>query len=389
MADGVEVRGRSIRVYFRYEGKLCKEPFAGEPTPGNLERAERQAAIIRHEIQAGTFNYARWFPDSARVKEANFGHWIDLWLDIKRNELAPSAISSHESKIRCHIRRQWADRQAEDITFVEMQRWVQKKLMPKLHNKTVREIVAIVRQIYQLYRTTNQVAFDPTEGIVIRMPDDEDPDPFERKEIDAILGTPSPGREQELALIRFMIWTGPRVSEAIALAWEDVDLERGEVIFRRARVRSAYKVTKTKRSTRKLKLLKPALEALREQAERTKDLPAVEIEVTDRDNRTIRKQTVRFVFHNSHTDQAYSTADNMRNGWWNAHLRAAGVRHRGPNNCRHTFASQMLTSGVVPLDWIAEQMGHTSTAMIHKHYGTWINEDAADMTSLIERQLKL
>ncbi|WOC77670.1 site-specific integrase [Stutzerimonas frequens] len=389
MADGVEVRGNSVRVDFRWQGKRCKEPFPGPPTPGNLEKAARLVAIIKHEIQAGTFSYARYFPDSARVKEGTFGHWIDLWLDIKRNELAKSSMDGHESKINCHIRGQWGERQAEDISFVEMQRWVQKGLMPKLHNKTVREIVAIVRQIYQLYRTTNAVAFDPTEGIVIRLPDDEDPDPFERKEIDAILGTPSPGREQELALIKFMIWTGPRVSEAIALAWEDVDLAKGEVTFRRARVRSAYKVTKTRRSTRKVKLLKPALEALREQAERTEKLPKVEVETTDRDNRTVRKQYLRFVFHNSHTNQAYSTSDNMRNGWWNGHLKAAGVRHRGPNNCRHTFASQMLTSGVVPLDWIAEHMGHTSTSMIHKHYGKWISNDAADMTSIIERQLKL
>lgn len=389
MANGVEIRGNSLRLDFRYEGKRRKEPFPGLPTPGNIEKAERLVSIIKHEIQAGTFNYARYFPDSPHVKESNFGHWVDLWLDIKRNELSKSSMGSHESRIETHIRPQWGKRQAEDISFVEMQGWVQKVLMPKLHNKTVREIVAIVRQIYQLYRTTNKVAFDPTEGIVIRLPDSHDPDPFERTEIDAILGTPSIGREQELALAKFMIWAGPRVSEAIALAWEDVDLDRGEITFKRARVRSAYKVTKTRRSTRRLKLLKPALEALREQKERTKDLAPVEIEVTDRDNRTVRKQMVRFVFHNSHTNAAYSTADNLRNGWWNAHLKAAGVRHRGPNHSRHTFASQMLTCGVVPLDWIAEQMGHTSTAMIHKHYGKWIRNDAADMTALVERQLSL
>ncbi|MNF09535.1 Phage integrase family protein [compost metagenome] len=67
----------------------------------------------------------------------------------------------------------------------------------------------------------------------------------------------------------------------------------------------------------------------------------------------------------------------------------AKVRHRGPNNCRHTFASQMLTSGVVPIDWIAAQMGHTSTAMILRHYGKWINQDAMDITGIIEQQLKL
>ena len=82
MADGVEVRGKAVRVYFRFEGKLCKEPFPGEPTPGTIERATRQAAIIRHEIKAGTFAYARWFPDSPKVKSGTYSHWLDLFLDL-------------------------------------------------------------------------------------------------------------------------------------------------------------------------------------------------------------------------------------------------------------------------------------------------------------------
>ncbi|MFT5780659.1 MAG: hypothetical protein ACI9EB_000012 [Pseudomonas sp.] len=59
------------------------------------------------------------------------------------------------------------------------------------------------------------------------------------------------------------------------------------------------------------------------------------------------------------------------------------------NNCRHTYASQLLSSGAVPLDWIADQMGHTSTAMIWRHYGKWINQDGPDMIALLEHALKL
>lgn len=56
-------------------------------------------------------------------------------------------------------------------------------------------------------------------------------------------------RQQEINLSQYMIWSGPRVSEAIALAWEDVDLAAGSVEIRRARVAGQYKVTKTRRST--------------------------------------------------------------------------------------------------------------------------------------------
>ncbi|MEH8223425.1 site-specific integrase, partial [Aeromonas veronii] len=44
---------------------------------------------------------------------------------------------------------------------------------------------------------------------------------------------------------------------------------------------------------------------------------------------------------------------------------------------RHTYASQMLTAGV-SVERIARKMGLTSTAMIYRHYGKWIVEDAPD-----------
>lgn len=388
MADGVEVRGNRVRVYFRYEGELCREPIPGDATPENIAQAERLVGMINYEIKAGTFSYARHFPDSPRVKTNTLGHYIDLWLDIKRNELAPSGFRTYKSKAETHIRPVWGDMQADQIDHLDLQAWVQKVLMPKLHNKTVRDVVSHLRQIFTIYRTRNKTAHDPTEGIIIRLPDADEADPFDRKEIDLILAD-DPEHRQELNLAQFMIWAGPRVSEAIALAWEDVDLKAGTVKFRRSQVRSHYKVTKTRRSTREVRLLKPALEALEAQRRFTEQLPPVEVGVTDRDNKTVKRQKVRFVFHKTTTGAAWTSSDVLLKTWWRKHLADAGVRYRGPNNCRHTYASQMLSTGVVPLDWIADQMGHTSTAMIWRHYGTWINEDGPDMIGMLEHALKL
>jgi integrase len=66
-----------------------------------------------------------------------------------------------------------------------------------------------------------------------------------------------------------------------------------------------------------------------------------------------------------------------------------GVRYRGPGQCRHTYASQMLTTGVASIDWIAEQMGHTNGNIIRQHYGTWINEDGPDVVGMLQLALKM
>lgn len=388
MADGVEVRGSSLRVYFRYNGELCREAIPGGNTPANIRHARRLVEIIEYEIQAGTFDYARHFPDSPRLAENTLGHYLDLWLSIKKNTTAASTFRCYSSKAEVHVRPRWGKVQIDKIDHLDLQEWLQETLSPKLSNKTIREVISILRQVFRLYRTRKKVAHDPTEGLEVRLPDPEDPDPFTRSEIERILTTPT-DRTLELLMVQFMIWAGPRLSEAIALAWEDVDLKAGTVVFRRSKVRGAYRVTKTRRSTRKVRLLSPALDALRKTYALTRGGKPRTVEIVERDNRTRRSQRLHFVFLNTNTGEPHFSDFSVRDRFFKAHLNAAGVRYRGPGQCRHTFASQLLSTGVAPIEWIAEQMGHTNGNMIRQHYGKWINDDGPDVIGMLEHALKL
>ena len=232
------------------------------------------------------------------------------------------------------------------------------------------------------------MAHDPTEGLVVRLPDPEAPDPFTRAEIKQILETHT-NRTQELLMVKFMIWAGPRVSETIALAWEDVDLEQGTVTFRRSKVRGAYRVTKTRRSTRKVRLLAPAWDALQKINALNRKKKAETVDIVERDNKTVRQHKLHFVFLNTKSGLPHVSDFVVRDRFFKAHLLAAGVRYRGPGQCRHTYASQLLTTGIASIDWIAEQMGHTNGNMIRQHYGTWINEDGPDVVGMLQLALKL
>ena len=48
-------------------------------------------------------------------------------------------------------------------------------------------------------------------------------------------------------------------------------------------------------------------------------------------------------------------------------LKDAGVKHRGPNQLRHTGASIHFNSGV-SVAWIAELLGHRDVSIVEKHY---------------------
>ena len=65
------------------------------------------------------------------------------------------------------------------------------------------------------------------------------------------------------------------------------------------------------------------------------------------------------------------------------------MRKRGINQGRHTFASQLLTSGQVPPEWIAEQLGHSDTSMIYKHYGKLIAEDLPDYITKLNNYISM
>ncbi|NJI21471.1 DUF3596 domain-containing protein, partial [Aeromonas veronii] len=63
----------SVRVYFRFNGELCRKLVPGGNTPENREHAKRLVTVIEYEIQAGTFDYRRHFPESAKLAENTFG----------------------------------------------------------------------------------------------------------------------------------------------------------------------------------------------------------------------------------------------------------------------------------------------------------------------------
>lgn len=388
MADGVEIHGNSVRVQFRYEGERCRERV-GPNTPEIVDKAKKLAGLIRYEIDNGIFEYARHFPDSPRVEKNTFGHWLNLYLSIKKNQLALSSYRAEEQKSNKHIAPRWNTVQINTIDHIDVVDWVQNTLTKTLGNKTIRDIVSIVRQVFDLYNTRSKRDYNPCTGISIKLPDKPDPDPFDLCEIKKISITPT-NRQQELNMMKFMIWDGPRLSEVMALAWEDVEnINKGIISYKRAKVLGKYKVTKTRRSTRRHKLLKESREILQEQYKLTGQLSPVEIEVVDRDNRTIRKQKIRPVFLNSRSLKPHAGDQDVRERFWETHLKHANVRYRPPSQCRHTFISQMLSLGTVPLHWISQHVGHTTIEQIQRTYGRWIRKDGADVHGMIEKMLDM
>ena len=287
--------------------------------------------------------------------------------------MAPATWINYRRWCRNYIVPKFGKVIAEEIDALDIEQWMASDLA-ELSSKSIKDILSCLRQIYILYRKRNRSAANPTDGITVTLPDDDEPDAFTLKEIERITEAAT---EQlgELNAVIFALWTGPRPSEFLALGWDDVSLRTGEVIFKRSVVLGQYKATKTKRSRRYTDLLQPAREALERQHKLTGNLPPVAIDVLQRDNRTTKREQFRPVFVNTDSLRPYTDVKAFNRQFFIKHLKDAGVRHRCVSICRHTFASQMLSTGIMPIDWICEQMGHTTDIMLRRKYGKYFKRE--------------
>jgi integrase len=391
---GIEVRNDSIRIVFSYKGQRCRPTLKGlKSTPRNIKFAERKRNTVLYEINQGSFSYAAHFPDcpksklfSPDAKGVIIESAVIEWLARKEKTTAPSTFSNYRSKTNCHIIPKWGSRNVLSILPSEIEDWILNDLA-RLANKTINELLIILRGVLGDYSRDFKSFDNPIKGIENRVVLHDEPDPFTQNEIARIVSTPTL-RIQEVNMIELAIWSGLSLSEYIALAWEDIDLEKGEIKVTRARVEGKWKTPKEDKRTRTVELLDSAICALQRQRAHTYLMPQMEIEVLQKDNKTIKKQMITPVFLNTNTGRPHVSDMPVRDRFFKGHLKKAKVRYRGPNHCRHTYCSQMLTIGM-PKEWIANQLGHTSTSMIDKHYGTWIREDATGMAAIASKRLNM
>lgn len=389
--EGVEVRNDSIRISFVYRGQRCRETLRGlKPTKANIRYAEQKRASILYEIERGIFDYAAHFPRSKRAgffspsrPDKLLGVALDEYLAFKKPQVAVSTLRGYTSKAETHIRPKWGKRTFRSITQSEIDQWISVDLIG-LKNKTINDVLVVFRALWN--RAAKDKIIDQVPEIDNLEIDIDPPDPFTRKEIASIENTPT-SRDNEYNAILFDIWSGLRVSELLALGWDDIDLEAWEVNVCRACVREEYKRTKTRAGRRTVELLEEAIIVLKRQKAITYMRKPITIDVMQADNKTVKKEVWRPVFVNTNTGEPIPSDNYLRQRFLSYHLKKAKVRYRGPKHCRDTYASQMLTIGM-PREWIARQMGHASTRTLETRYAKWIKEDQLPLAAMASERLK-
>ena len=372
---------------FSYKNKRCREQTMLDDTPANRKKMGQMLSRIEAEITLGQFDYGQYFPDSPRAQQFHdlkkrkgmaladtplFTDFADVWLNEMQAQWRKSHSDGVVTNLRKYVLPAFGDKSLGEITKAEILEFrakiakITKKNGDKLSATHINHIITPLRMI--LNEAANRYDFSsPYHGIKSLKVPKTDVEPFTIDEVKLIINTVRPDFKRYY-LVRF--FTGMRTSEVDGLQWQFVDFERRQILVRQALVRGELVYTKNDGSFRAIDMSQMVFDALQEQHKVTGD-----------------KQ---FVFCNQDGNALYHHNVSLR--VWHPLLRHLGLRKRRPYQSRHTAATLWLASGESP-EWIARQMGHTTTEMLFRVYSRFVpnltRQDGSAFERLLSSHLQL
>jgi integrase len=381
---------------FSYRGKRCREYTKLIDTVSNRKKIERVLDRIVEQIALGSFNYREFFPNSknagkleqeelavskASVAEAvsNLGSeaakTTPLFKEFAETWFAEKSVewrNSHKKTIRADIDKRLIPRfgemmvgnisKAEILSFrADLAKAPARNKNSTLSNPRINKILDPLRQV--LCEAADRFDFrTPFQNIKQLRRKRPDVEPFSLMEVRTIIETVRPDFKDYFTT-RFL--TGMRTGEVHGLKWKYVDFARRLILIRETVVDGEETYTKTDSSQREIEMSQLVFDSLKAQEKSTSRIS-------------------EFVFCNREGQPL--DYKNVNNRVWKPLLRHLGLRIRRPYQCRHTAATLWLAAGENP-EWIARQLGHSTTEMLFRVYSRYVPNLTRRDGSAMERLL--
>ena len=380
------MRGRfgKLVVDFRYLGKRCREKTSLEDNPANRKKLAQVLKKMEAEITLGIFDYGAYFPKSTRLKEMTaladraeacisrnptFRQFVDIWYEEKKIEWRPSYRQKTQIILNKYLLPEFGGKAVHAIKKPDLLTF-RSSLAKVRYGKDGQSSLSVARinQIMILLRMILEEASDrhefemPYKNIKNLKQARPDVNPFTLSEVWLIL---KHVRADYRPYYTIRFFTGMRTSEIDGLKWDCINFDRREISIRGALVNGEMGPTKTLGSQRDIAMSQLVYDALLEQKART-----------------FGKS--EFVFCNSQGNPMEYRNVNRR--VWKPTLALLGLKHRRAYQTRHTAATLWLAAGENP-EWIARQMGHSSTEMLFRVYSRYVpditRQDGSAMDNLL------
>ncbi|MGM0429768.1 MAG: Arm DNA-binding domain-containing protein [Pseudomonadota bacterium] len=367
----------NLFIDFRYKGQRCREQTALPDNKTNRKKVEKLLERIEAEITLGVFDYVRYFPNSARAAKFKklelgqgdtplFGAFAFNWFDEMRIQWRTSHANTVRYTIENYLVPTFGEQEVGCITKADILEFRSSLAKVKTRsNKTlspsrINHIMTPLRMI--MNEAANRHNFSsPYEGIKSLKVGRTDVEPFSLEEVRLIIDNVR-ADFKDYYTVRF--FTGMRTGEIDGLQWDGVDFERRQIMVRNTIVNGEIQYTKNDGSFRAIEMSQLVYDALCRQKEVSGDK--------------------RWVFCTRNGNPL--SHNNVTKRVWYPLLRYLELRKRRPYQTRHTAATLWLAAGESP-EWIARQMGHTTTEMLFRVYSRYVPNLTRQDGSAFERLL--
>lgn len=372
----ISVRSNKLVLDFRYNGIRCREQTALTDSKTNRAKLAKLASDIEAAIRLQQFVYSDYFPGSPRTKQfatidnqvrqqsnelqhaaptlyrdcPTFNAFSAEWL-VEHEGIWKASFNSNVNSIyENYLLPAFANQRLNNISRADVLKFRASLTKPQGSKKRISNdwINHIMVQLHRLLTEgSKRYKFDnPFVDIEPLKIDKPLINPLTLQEVRIFLA----GVRSDFRLyytVRF--FTGLRTAEVDGLKWKYIDFERKQIVVQETIVNGKTESPKNQTSYRSVALSKQVIAALLAQKEVTGQYEYVFCNAAGNplDHRNITKRV------------------------WNPTLQLLGLPPRRAYETRHTAATLWLAAGENP-EWIAKQLGHSSTKMLFERYSRFI-----------------
>ena len=370
---------------FRFKGQRCRERTGLPDSELNRRKLTQFCQRMEAQIVLGQFDFCKTFPNSPRCetfkqmanREAlykagcpSFTEFAEQWFIEKQAEWR----TSHQETIRhildLHLLPRFGALAVNLITKNEILSFrATIAAMPGRGGKPIS--ASRINHIMTPLRMLLNEAADrfeypsPWRNIrAVKVPRTTIM-PFTLSQIDSLLQMVRP---DFLAYYTVRFFTGLRSSELHGLTWRHVDFERRQLLIYQAWVRNELIPTKTDGSYRCVQMSEQVFNALQQRRLTQRNTGPDDFVFCSRIGTPLEDR-------------------NVANRVWYPLLKLLSLEPRKPYQTRHTTATLWLAAGESP-EWIARQLGHSSTQMLFRVYSRYVPDLAGRDGSAFELMMQ-
>lgn len=343
------------RYSYRYIGLDGKRREAYASSLNELRVKEKQ---ILKELDAGIV-----------IEDTTLNEYFDRYMNTKK-ELRATTVTDYLNVYDKHVRDSWLGRKrVRDIRKSDILLFYKEKL-DTLSDGTVLTLSALISPTLELAVDDNVILKNPAKGcskmLTKGAPRSAVPESDLSEFLDYAKGLNH--RSEFLLVVNLLLGTGLRVSEALGLTWDDVDLSNGTISVNKQLLYLSRKGVNTlhigKPKTNSGYRIVPLPIELLKSLKRHKDATYFSSICTKLDGYS------GFVFHTEkNTPMLYASINDYLNQVVKSYNKTHDnkIGHISCHLLRHTFCTRMARLGMNPhaLQYI---MGHNNFAITSKYY---------------------